>query len=213
MRLYLSSLRMGDAFPALLEMVGPGARAAVISNAGDHIPPPLRRAYERAVFDPVSHFRRHGIQAEALDLRTYFGREDALDTALADVNLVWSVGGNSFLLMRALRRSGLDRILARRLAEDSLVYGGWSAGAVVAGPSLRGVEMMDDPARLADGYDAEPVWDGMGLVDFTVVPHYESRHFDAPAARRLAAHYTAKGVAHRPLRDGEAIVWNGAELH
>lgn len=213
MRLYLSSMRMGDEFQSLLDMVGPGARAAVISNAVDYIPPPLRRAYECAVFDPVSHFRRHGVSAQALDLRRFFGRPDDLETTLAGVDLVWSVGGNAFLLMRALRRSGCDRILTRRLAEDSLVYGGWSAGAVVAGPSLRGMELMDDPAVLANGYDAEPVWDGLGLVDFTVVPHFESRHVDAPAARRVAAHFTAQGVAHRTLRDGEVIVWNGAERH
>lgn len=209
MRLFLSSFRMSDRFDRLLEMAGPGARCAVISNAVDFIPPDAQRAYRERIFDPVAHFRDHGVEAHDLDLRDHFWNPAGLEAALAGVQVVWAVGGNSFLLRRAMRQSGFDQILARRLAEDSLVYGGWSAGAVVAGSTLRGIELMDEPQVVMPGYDPEPVWEGLGLVDYVVVPHFGSDHPEAEAAGRAAAHLAAQAFPHRTLRDGEAIIVDG----
>ena len=206
MRLYLSSFRMGDAFESLLAMIGPKAKVAVISNAVDFIPLAAREAYVRTVFDPVAVFTDQGLEAFDLDLRGYFARTAALDTVLADVSLVWAVGGNSFLLRRAFAQSGLDQILHRRLADDSLVYGGWSAGAVVAGSTLRGIELMDGPHVVVDGYDPEPIWAGLGLVDYAIIPHFESDHPESADAARCAAHCSENGIPHRTLRDGEVIL-------
>ena len=49
MRLYLSSLRFGDAFQHLLDMAGQGARAGIVMNAVDFIPQEQREAYARNV--------------------------------------------------------------------------------------------------------------------------------------------------------------------
>ena len=211
LRLYLSSFRMGDAFETLLAMIGPEAKVAIISNAVDFIPVVEREAYVRAVFDPAAVFTDQGLAAFDLDLRDYFARPDALDLVLADVSLVWAVGGNSFLLRRAFAQSGLDQILKRRLAEDSLVYGGWSAGAVVAGSTLRGIELMDQPDVVVAGYDPEPVWDGLGLVDYAIIPHFASDHPESADAARCAAYCSESGIAFRTLRDGEVIII-GAKL-
>lgn len=48
---------------------------------------------------------------------------------------------------------------------------GYSAGAVVATPTLCGIELVDPPDDVPRGYDAPIPWDGMGLVDFSVAPH------------------------------------------
>ncbi len=211
MRLYLSSYRMGEGFERLLDLAG-RCRAVVISNAVDLIPAADREAYTRKIHDPVAELRDHGIDAAPLDLRDYFGKAAALDEALAGVGLVWSVGGNAFLLRRALRQSGLDAILARRLAQDSLVYGGWSAGACVAGSTLRGLHLMDEPDALAPGYDPQIIWEGMGLVDFAIVPHFASDHPEAHAAEIAAAWLTAQAIPHRNLRDGEALLRRGDHI-
>jgi dipeptidase E len=87
-----------------------------------------------------------------------------------------------------------------------MVYGGWSAGAAVAGRTLRGIDLMDDPTVVVGGYMTEPTWDGLGLVDYAIVPHFESEHPEAEAAQRAHAYMTANGIAHRTLRDGEVIV-------
>lgn len=205
MRLYLASYRT-DTVQPLLDLAAPSARAVVVSNALDLIPDGDRRAYAAQVHDPVADLRDAGLAAEDLDLRDYFGKPAELDRALAGVGLVWAVGGNAFLLRRAMAQSGLDKILTRRLAEDTLVYGGWSAGACVAGATLRGLHLMDDTDPVAAGYDSAPIWEGQGLVDFAIVPHFASDHAEAEAAERAAAWMTEQGIAHRTLRDGEAVV-------
>jgi dipeptidase E len=212
MRLYLASYRVDDGLPELLRMAGPGARTAVISNAVDFIAPADRAAYARDVFDPVAHFRDHGLDAFDLDLRAYFRRPEALLAVLEATRFVWAVGGNVFLLRRAMRQSGFDALAPGLIWAERLVYGGWSAGACVAAPSLRGLELMDDPHELAEGYDPELVWEGLGLIDAAIVPHFLSDHPEADAAAACAAWMTANRVPHRTLRDGDALIQHGETL-
>jgi dipeptidase E len=185
MRLYLSSHRFGDRFDLLLAMVGQGARAAVISNALD--------------------LASHGLDAADLDLRHYFGKEDALEAVLADLDLVWVTGGNAFLLRRAMHQSGFDRLIGPLLERDKLVYGGWSAGAVVASPSLRGMDLMDDPVQVAEGYDPQIIWDGLNLIAFHLVPHFGSGP-DAPAAEKVTAYMLDQAMPYRTMQDGDVLV-------
>lgn len=212
MRLYLSSYRSEETAGHLLHLAGGPCRAVVISNAVDMIPMAERQAYARKIHDPVVELRGAGLDAAELDLRDYFGNPAALERDLAQVGLVWAVGGNAFLLRRALRQSGLDAILARRLADDTLTYGGWSAGACVAGSTLRGLHLMDAPELVTPGYDREVIWDGMGLVDFAIVPHFASDHPEAQAADRAAAYLTTNAIPHRTLRDGQAILRRGDQI-
>jgi dipeptidase E len=197
---------MGDAFDRLISALPAGAGVAVVSNAVDFIAAEDRRSYARNVFDPLEHFRSHGLAAEELDLRRFFDDPAGLERALEDVRLVWANGGNAFLLRRAMRQSGLDHLLRDRVRDGALIYGGWSAGAVVAGASLRGLELMDDPEVVAEGYDVAPIWEGLGLVDFTLVPHFQSPHPEADAAAQAVAWLTEKGRPFRALRDGEALI-------
>lgn len=197
---------MGDDFGHLMNALPAGSAVAVVSNAVDFIPLDDRVAYARNVFDPVEHFRSFGLEAFDLDLRKYFGRSRELEVEVAKVQLIWANGGNAFMLRRAMAQSGLDRILRERVTAGTLIYGGWSAGSVVAGPTLQGIEMMDDPHVLVDGYVPEPVWEGLGLVDFSIVPHFQSDHPEAEAAARTVAWMTERGLPFRALRDGEAVV-------
>lgn len=206
MRLYLSSFRLGDRFDELVRALPAGAGVAVISNAVDFIPIEDRLAYATAIFDPIREFRGRGFGALDLDLRDYFDAPDALREALAGVALVWVNGGNVFLLRQAMRRSGFDSLVAARIGAGDLIYGGWSAGAVVAGPSLNGMELMDDPATSAEGYSPDTIWEGLGLVDFTVVPHFGSDHPEAAAAAEVVAWLTSVGRPFRALADGDVII-------
>ena len=197
MRLYLSSYRMGDRAGALLALLGSGKRAAIVANALDNISPSARKIYREEVYDPRAELGSLGIAAEELDLRQYFGREPALADTLSNFDLVWVLGGNAFVLRRAMRQSGFDTVIGGMLDRDAIVYGGFSAGAVVAGPSLRGFEIMDDPLEFPAGYAPTPVWEGLGLVDFSIVPHHRSAHPEAPAAEKMARHLAQRRIEHR----------------
>jgi dipeptidase E len=206
MRLYLSSYRFGDRFDLLLGMAGEGGRAGVISNAADFIPRADRENYLRNIHNPSAELRAHGLDVTDLDLRDYFGRPDALEEALGRLDLVWVVGGNTFLLRRAMRQSGFDVVGRKRIEENRLVYGGFNAGAIVACPSLRGIDLMDEPHTLAEGYDPEVIWDGLNLVGFHIVPHYESDHHESEAAGRTAAWMLDQAMPYRTMRDGDVLI-------
>ncbi|MBB3408354.1 dipeptidase E [Rhizobium sp. BK316] len=212
MRLYLSSYRLGASAFRLKKLLNGGRRAAVIQNALDFIPSEARRAYETNIYDPKEELADWGIGAEELDLRDYFGQPHALKEALAGIDFVWAVGGNAFLLRRAMRQSGFDRIIGELLRKDALVYGGFSAGAVVATPSLDGIDIMDDPRQLVPGYDEGILWDGLGLVDFSIVPHYRSDHDEAEAAEKTVGFLEEASMPFQPLRDGEVIIVEGRNV-
>jgi len=226
MRLYLSSYRVGDRAGSLLALLsgGPeklqtfsvathdpanfsGKRAALIENALDLYSEDAREMQRCEVHDPAAELNALGISVTPLDLRRYFGRATALETELSGYDLVWVVGGNTFVLRRAMKASGFDDVITGMLDKDQIVYGGYGAGAVVAAPSLFGMAMFDDIDEIPAGYDAETVWDGLGLIDHAIVPHYRSVHPEAAAAERVTRHLSNKGLRYRALRDGEVIVW------
>jgi dipeptidase E len=204
MRLYLSSYQMGDRFDDLVAFMGPGAKVAVVSNALDGIPADLRQQYRG--FSARAHFNDHGLDASDLDLRDFFDAPQNLLEELSGVRLIWAVGGNAFLLRRAMRQSGLDDLIVKRVGDGSLTYGGWSAGTCVAGVSLRGIDIMDDPPLVPTGYDPTIIWDGLGLVDFIIVPHFASDHPEAALAAAAVDWLKQAGLPFRAIRDGEVIV-------
>lgn len=212
MRLFLSSDKFGNRLDLLVQLVGQGARAAVISNALDLIPQQDRDTYARVVHDPIADLRDQGLGATALDLRDYFGKPDALAAKLATLDFVWVTGGNAFLLRRAMRQSGFDTVAIDLIRSGKLAYGGWSAGAVVACPNLKGIDQMDNPSEVAPGYDPAPVYDGLDLVPFHLVPHYDSGHAGSPAADKVVTWMLLEGMPYRTMRDGDVIVVEGEDI-
>ncbi len=145
-----------------------------------------------------------GFRAEELDLRAYFGQPEELATRLAGLDLVWAVGGNSFVLARAMEASGFRLLAVPLIRSGQLAYAGYSAGSCVATPGLEGIETMDDPDVVPDGYpEVDPVC--LGLVPFRIVPHWLSDHPEAPAAQLAANRLADLGLPFRVLPDGQAI--------
>jgi len=195
---------MGDRPEHLVELLDAPGPVAVIANALDGASDDVRR---EGVERELGALAELGLDAEELDLREYFGARERLAAELPRYRLVWVRGGNTFMLRHALAVSGADKILAGLLAQDSLVYAGYSAGCCVLAPSLRGLELVDEPEAVAEAYGVPPIWNGLGLLEYAFVPHVDSPdHPETEACGRLAEHYRATGVGHRTLRDGEAII-------
>jgi len=207
MRLYLSSERLGDRAGSLIGLTGSGRRAVIIRNGYDHVTAELRALFQARATDPADELAALGYLTTDLDLRDYFGRPDALRRTLEGVDLVWVPGGNAFVLRRAMRQSGFDDLVTELLDADAFVYGGADAGAMVAAPTLEGLDMLADPAVTPMGYQQHIPWDGLGLIDHSIVPHYRSPTPDAAGAERAVRYLSRKGLRYRALRDGEAIVW------
>jgi len=207
MRLYLSSDRVGDRAGSLLTLLGNGKRAALIENALDLCSDEAREMHRREVYDPAAELGTLGIASTRLDLRRYFGRPEALEAELSNYDLVWVAGGNTFVLRRAMKASGFDDLITGMLDNDEIVYGGFGAGAAVAAPGLCGMQLFDGEGEVPHGYDPETVWEGLGLIDHAIVPHYRSPHPEAASAERAVRHLSGQGLRYRALRDGEVIVW------
>lgn len=145
--------------------------------------------------------RSLGFEPEELDLREYFGNPHGLRSRLEKCALVWVVGGNAFVLARAMTAAGFAGAMA-----PEVVYAGYSAGACVTGPDLEGIRLMDEPDALPEGYSQSVPPKTLGWVPWRVVPHWRSDHPEAPAAEQAVRHLEAAGLDYRALKDGEAIV-------
>jgi dipeptidase E len=213
MRLFLASYRFGSFPHALQRLAGRGARVAVIANALDSIPAPVREAYARNVYDQLAVFTDLGLSAFDLDLRHFFDRRGGLAEALAGADLVWVTGGNSFVLRRAMQLSGFDATATPLIRSGALAYGGYSAGAIVACANLHTVEIMDPPDARGDGHpDTDVTWEGLGLIEPLIVPHHRSRHAESPAAERMADALQAAGRPFITLADADVAIMRGSDL-
>jgi dipeptidase E len=168
MRLFLSSQDFGIYPEVLIELTGNNKKVAFINNAKDDWSTYDRR---EKVEEKKVEFERLGFEFDELDLRGYFGKSNKLLNKLSSFGLVWAAGGNTFILRRAAAQSGLDKILKELIENDKLVYGGSSAGAILATPSLHGVEFGDDPKNIPEDYNEQIIWDGLNFVPFHIVPH------------------------------------------
>jgi len=72
-------------------------------------------------------------------------------------------GGNTFNLLKCCREAGLLPLIAAQVRAGA-AYIGWSAGANLAGPTIRTTNDM--PVVDPGGFDA------LGLVPFQINPHY-----------------------------------------
>lgn len=190
----------------MVGLLGGRTRAEVITNADDY----KRGADRIASFDrEFADLTGLGLEATELDLREYFGRPAELRERLSRCDLLWVRGGNPFILRRAFRQSGADLAVADLLAEDAFVYGGYSAGSCLLTPSLRGVELVDDPKDVPEGYDEPVIWDCLGIIGYSLLPHYKSNHPESDAISRVVEFMVDNHMLFVALRDGQALVRDG----
>lgn len=204
MFLYLSSQGLGPS-PHLLSEHARGRRAQVVANAIDDLP---RAQRDRLVADEVDQVSCLGFDVDELDLRAHFDGGVAVAPVIAAADLLWVIGGNTFTLCRAFAASGAARPIVDGVARG-LVYAGYSAGAVAAGPDLVAIDLVDDPSTCPDGYPAGAEPTTLHLVSERVIPHVDpmggGRGLMGPVVERL--HHG--GHAHVLLSDGQALVVQG----
>lgn len=147
----------------------------------------------------------NGYQLEKIDLRKWLGKAEKLEKKLAAKDVIWLGGGHTYYLRWILKESCADRIICK-LAEKGTVYAGWSAGAIMAGPTTRFFnEMGDDPSEAP-----QKISEGLYLTDMVVVPHRDNPDYKKAAVKTNGLLEKA-GYTPVLLGDSEVLVINGKE--
>ena len=171
-------------------------RVALINNAQD--PYPEVKSKERGVA-LADLFTSLGFEPVPIDLREYEGKAEELATQLRTCKLIWCSGGNSFWLRYVMKTSGFGQII-KELLSEGIVYGGWSAAVVVAGPSLHPIELMDEPEKAP-----EIIYEGLDLIDYFIWPHWDTEKYtrlQKEASKRMEQlPYECKQI-----KDGEVLI-------
>lgn len=146
----------------------------------------------------------NGYQIESIDLRKWNNDHAGLYRKLASKDVIWIGGGNTYYLRWILKETGADLII-KELVESGHVYAGWSAGAMIAGPTLAHIDEME-PRKMAP----EIILDGLDLISTVVIPHIDNREF-AIAATRTKDQYQLAGYNTVALSDDRVLIVNGNE--
>ena len=120
--------------------------------------------------------------------------------------MLWVLGGNAFLLRKAMHLSGLDQLIHGKVDDEHFLYGGYSAGICVLSPSLRGIHLADEPEAKSSGYEHPTIWEGLGVIDYYIVPHYRCDHFESESMEAVVDYYRENHLPYRTIPDGEVIL-------
>jgi len=160
-KLYLSSVGLPHAGQFAGLFTKKERRIVIVPTACNDVP----EKQQHYIQERTQQLTALDFTVEVLDIAAFKGTHTELAAKLAMFNGAWVLGGNTFYLNYWLRESEFDTILPD-LLKNGFVFGGESAGAVVAGKTLHGVELLDDPSAAP-----EIVWEGLGLVDYSILPH------------------------------------------
>lgn len=204
MKMYLSSFRLGNNPERLANMISGNKRVALIGNAMDFV---IKEDRFVSIQKDFVELKGIGIKAEELDLRKYFDKPEELKRIMNKYDAVWVRGGNTFVLRQAMKKSGFDEIIKEKVKDPEFVYGGYSAGVSVLSPDLHGLELCDQPNIKAEGYgEMNTVWEGLGILDYSVAPHYKSAHPESEAVDQIVKYFVDNGIKYKAISDGDVII-------
>lgn len=210
MKFYLSSYKIGNGKNSLKNLIPKNnKKTAYISNALDFSNDLERR--KKSEQSDIDDLREFDLDIEIVDLRNYFGKKKELENKINQFGVIWVRGGNAFVLRQAMKISGFDEILKEMINNDKVLYGGYSAGVCVLAPSLKGLELVDDPNVKPYENQNETIWDGLNILNYSVVPHYKSDHSESEKVNSVIKYMIENKIPFKALKDGEVIIINRDE--
>lgn len=211
MKFYLSSFGLGNQPDELVRLILDGQgesrtkKIAYIPNACDFTNVNREKRKIREEID-IHSLEDIWLDVEYLDLKDFFHKTDALRKKLSSYNAVFVRGGNTFILRQAMRLSGFDVIFEELKENNNFVYSGYSAGICVLAPNLKALQIVDDPTDKPYQELQETIWEGLGYLDYMILPHYKSDHPESEAIDEEVEYCKQNHVPFRTLKDGEVII-------
>jgi len=202
--MYLSSYKLGNQKEVLKSMALSNKSLAYVPNARDFWP---GSDTQDNIQEDIRALTEIGFEVEILDLKNYFNNHAELELKMKKYQGVFVRGGSGFVLRQAMKLSGFDNIIQQiNDSQIDFLYSGYSAGICVLGPTLKGIELVDD----IDSGDYKEktgiIWEGLKILDYAFAPHYKSDHPESESINRLVEYYIANKILFKALRDGEVII-------
>ncbi|MGB4834173.1 MAG: Type 1 glutamine amidotransferase-like domain-containing protein [Candidatus Moraniibacteriota bacterium] len=205
MKFYLSSYKIGDYPEKLLALFSENKRIDYIPNALDFTKADAERRRLHIEKDMQS-LQQTGLHPELLDLKEYFEKKEMLKTRLSELGGLFISGGNTFVLRQAMKLSGLDSILINSEVPENFVYAGYSAAGCVLSSSLEVYAITDDATDLPYKDQKETIWEGLHLIEYALLPHFESNHPESEDAAKELQYCITNSIPYRTIKDGEALI-------
>ncbi|MBN1792131.1 Type 1 glutamine amidotransferase-like domain-containing protein [Candidatus Woesearchaeota archaeon] len=125
-------------------------------------------AMETSDFQPcwdwfIETFSALGIRKERIVMWTNLEGKTVKD--LMQFSAVYIGGGNTFKLLKLMRKSGFDKAL-KQYAKKGIIYGG-SAGAIILGKSIKTAIVLDENNEKLEDLN------GLCLVNYSIFCHYK----------------------------------------
>ena len=200
MKLILSSFTTSDEQDAALaKLIGkPPTATKVAYNQNAH------DVYndEASLIEGREILKAKGYDVELVDLRKWKTNNTGLREILASKDMFLLAGGNPYYLRWLMKLTGADEMIVE-LVKQGKVYSGASAAAVVAGPTLRHFDELDDPNEAG-----EIIWDGLHLTEIVVVPHVDNADF-GEGCRKAGQTLKQEGYTTQEITDAQALVVDG----
>lgn len=203
MKLYLSSYKIGNYENELKNWIKEnGNKILLIPNSRDIYPESERKT--NGINNDILLLEQIGFDVKILSLEDYFGNYNKLKQDLKDYRAFWAIGGNTFVLRKAMQLSGFDKYLIEISNKDNYLYGGYSAGICVLAPSLKGLNLVDEPINPYN--DENIIYDGIGLIDYLPVPHYKSDHPESELVDNVVKYCDDNEITYETLSDGDVFI-------
>ncbi len=204
MVLYLSSQKFGKDEFYLKEWINNhNNKILLIFNAMDV---KGKEKINNNIKEDVSLLEKIGFDVNIIDLKEYFDKYAELKQICQNYNAFCVMGGNVFVLRQAMKYSGFDVFLKEINADDDYLYIGYSAGSCVLSEQLDILKTVDEPI---DFYNkGEIIYDGIGLIRYTFIPHYKSNYHKAHLIDEIVNKCKNEKINYKAFKDGEVTIEN-----
>jgi len=198
MKLYLASCDLGNKEKELKNWIQEnGNKIVLIPNALDYMENDLEKQY--SIDYDVSMLEDVGFDVKVACLKEYFGNYNQLKTDFESYRAFFAIGGNVFVLRKAMALSGFDQYINNFSDKEDYLYGGYSAGICVLTQNLEVYKQIDQPFNPYN--NEEIIYNGLGVVDYIPIPHFGNFYMN-----HLADKCNKQGKKLKILRDGEAMI-------
>jgi dipeptidase E len=138
--------------------------------------------------EDASKLEEYGFKVNRFDIAGKNNEE--LKFAINKSDVLFIAGGNTFLLMQEIRKSGFDKLIIDVL-NSKKTYIGSSAGSVILGPTIEYIKYFDDLSKAQLNN-----FNGLNIFNFLLIPHFNQKEFikKYAALKKEYAHYKFKTI-------------------